>query len=340
METVGFGVIGAGILGENHAQVFMHLQQAELIAVCDVDADRAQAVAMKCGAKTFQTDYRELLDNPEIQAVSIATPDYAHRDIALAAAQAGKHILCEKPLAMTVEDAQAIVDAAHEAGVRLMVDFHNRVNPTFIAARQYIASGAIGKPAYAYIRLSNTLFVPLQMLSWSDKTSALWFLCGHTIDLMRFLLQDNIRRVYAVTRSGILENLGINTPDFHIAIAEFENGTVVTFENAWILPESQPIVYDFKLELLGSEGAIYANPSHHGALELHSKGQTNYGDVLGIIPTGVHRVGGFVMEAIARFVDSVVFDQPVLATGEDGLEATRVLSAIEKSAESGIPVDL
>jgi len=157
---------------------------------------------------------------------------------------------------------------------------------------------------------------------------------------MRFLLEDNVRRVYAVTRSGILKNLGVDTQDFHVAIAEFENGTVVTFENAWILPRSHPIVYDFKMEILGSEGAIYANPSHAGVIELHTNDRINYGDVLGVTPTSDLRVGGFVLEAIARFVDAVVYDRPVLATGEDGLEAARVVSAIEQSAKIGEPIDL
>lgn len=340
METTGFGVIGTGILGEQHAQVYNQLPGAQLVAVCDTIAERAKATAEKYGAQTYYTDYQDLLNNPDIQAVSIATPDFAHRDIALAAAQARKHILCEKPLATSVEESQAIIEAANEAGVKLMVDFHNRVNPPFVAAKQSIAAGEIGQPSYAYIRLSNTLFVPLEMLSWADKSSALWFLCNHTIDMMRFLLDDDVQRVYAVTRSGILQKLGVDTQDFNVAIAEFKKGTVVTFENAWILPKSQPIVYDFKLELLGSEGAIYINPSHHGALELHTKGNLSYGDVLGVTPSGHQRVGGFVLESIARFVDAVLYDQPVIATGEDGLEAARVASAIERSAETGQPVDL
>ena len=241
MGKVGFGVIGAGILGANHAQVYSRLPGSELIAVCDSDAERAQAVAKKYGAQEQYSNFEDLLGNPDIQAVSIATPDHVHRDIAVAAAKAGKHILCEKPLALNVEDAQTIVDTANEAGVKLMIDFQNRVNPTFVAAKQSIEAGEIGRPSYAYIRLSNTLFVPLEMLSWASESSALWFLCGHTVDLMRFLLQDEVRRVYAVTRSGILKDLGVDTQDFHVAIAEFEKGTVVTFENAWILPQSHPV---------------------------------------------------------------------------------------------------
>ncbi|MCD6030482.1 MAG: Sugar dehydrogenase [Thermomicrobiales bacterium] len=340
MERVGFGVIGAGLFGENHAVVYSRLPGVELVAVCDQNEERAKEIAERYGARAYYTDYEKALADPEITAVSIATPDFAHAEIALAAAQAGKHILCEKPLATTVEEAQAIVDAAAKAGVKLMVDFHNRANPPFAAAREQVQSGAIGTPAYGYARLSNTTFVPLEMLSWADRTSALYFLGSHAVDIMRFILDDTVVRVQAVSRSGILQKLGVDAPDFHVAIAEFSRGAVVTFENAWILPQSQPMVYDFKVELLGSEGAIYLDPSHHGAVTMHTGGRLSYGDVLGVTPTSDLRVGGFVLEAIARFVDAVLYDRPVLATGEDGLEATRIVDAIQRSAETGQPVEV
>ena len=340
MDQVGFGVIGAGLFGENHALVYSRLPGVELVAVCDQNEERAREIAERYGARSYYTDYEQLLAAPDIKAVSIATPDFAHAEIALAAAQAGKHILCEKPLATTVEEAQSIVDAAARAGVKLMVDFHNRANPPFVAARDSVRDGAIGTPSYGYARLSNTTFVPLEMLSWADRSSALFFLGSHAVDIMRFILDDTVARVHAVSRSGILKGLGVDAPDFHVAIAEFERGAVVTFENAWILPRSQPMVYDFKVELLGSEGAIYVDSSHHGAFELHTGGRLNYGDVLGMTPTSDLRVGGFVLEAISQFADAVLHDRPVLATGEDGVEATRIVDAIKRSAETGQPVDV
>jgi predicted dehydrogenase len=340
MDRVGFGVIGAGLFGENHALVYSRLPGVELVAVCDQNEERAREVAERYGARAHYTDYAQLLADPDIQAVSIATPDFAHTEIALAAAEAGKHILCEKPLATTVAEAQSVVDAAGRAGVKLMVDFHNRANPPFVAARDNVQNGTIGIPAYGYARLSNTTFVPLEMLSWADRSSALYFLGSHAVDIMRFILNDTVVRVQAVSRSGILQKLGVDAPDFHVAIAEFARGAVVTFEHAWILPPSQPMVYDFKVELLGSEGAVYIDSSHHGAFVLHAGGRLSYGDVLGTTPTSDLRVGGFVLEAIARFVDAVLYDQPVLATGEDGVEATRIVDAIKRSAETGQPVDV
>ncbi len=342
MNKTGFGVIGAGIVGGSlHAHVYHYLPQAELVAVCDLDEARAREVAERYAAPQAYTDYRELLALPEIAAVSIATPDFAHREIAVAAAEAGLHILVEKPLATTVEDAEAIVQAADAAGVKLMVDFQNRVNPAFMAARVAVQNGELGALKYIYARLSNTTFVPTQMLSWASRSSALWFLASHTVDMACWLLQDKPKRVYAVSRSGVLQDMGIDTQDFHVAIVEFERGAVVTLENSWILPETEPNVFNLKMELLGDDGVMYINTSDNRMVEKYTRADFSLPDTLGLTPNADSaRLGGFVLEAIARFVDAVVDDAPVLATGEEAALVTRVLAAIEVSAHSGQPVEL
>jgi len=342
MNKTGFGVIGAGIVGGAlHAQVYHDQPHAELIAICDLNAERAREVAERYQVQQVYTDYRDLLARADIAAVSIATPDFAHREIAVAAAQAGKHILLEKPLATTVEDAEAILQAVEDAGVKLMVDFQNRVNPPFIAARAALQKGDLGDLKYIYARLSNTKYVPTQMLPWASQSSALWFLACHTLDLACWLLADSPKRVYAVSRSGVLRQLGIDTQDFHVAIVEFERGAVVTLENCWILPESEPNVFNFKMELLGDKGALYINTSDHRMVEMYSGADQSLPDVLGLFrDADSGRLDGFALAAIARFVDAVVDDAPVLATGEEAALVTRVLAAIEESAREGQPVEL
>ena len=342
MKKTGFGVIGTGIVGGAwHAHVYHHLPQADLVAVCDLDEARAREIADRYGVPHVYTDYRDLLARADIAAVSIATPDFAHRDIAVAAAKAGKHILVEKPLATTIEAADAILRAVDQAGVKLMVDFHNRVNPAFVAARQAVLNGELGELKYIYARLSNTTWVPTQMLSWSGRSSALWFLASHMLDMSCWLLQDKPVRVYAVSRSGVLQKLGIDTQDFHIAIVEFERGAVVTLENSWILPETAPNILDLKVELLGSDGAMYINTSDNRAVEKYTRAAASLPDTLGFsLDANSARLSGFVLEAIARFVDAVVDDQPLLATGAEAALVTRVLAAIEASAASGQPMDL
>lgn len=334
----GFALVGAGLFGERHAQAYSRHPDVDFVAVCDLDGERAQAIVTKYGARIATTDFAELLANPEIDAVSIATPDHLHHDVAVAFAGAGKHLLVEKPLATTVAEAEAIAAAAREHGVTLMVDFHNRINPPMVAARDAIRRGDIGTPAYVYARLSNTTMVATDMLGWASHSSALWFLASHMIDVVRWMLDDEVERVYAVSRAGILRDLGVDTADFHVATVEFKRGAVAVFEHAWILPRSHPTVKDLKLEILGSAGAINVDGSHNRTLELYTADKATFPDLLAP-PTGIH-LTGFVLDSIAYFVDAVTTGAPVLATGEDGIATTRIIRAIIDSVAQGQPVTL
>lgn len=339
-DTLNVAIIGCGIWGGQHAHVFSTLPNANLVAVCDLDADRAEAMAKAHGVPHVLTDHRKLLKIDEIDAVSIATPDFTHTPLIVDALNAGKHVLSEKPLATNVEEAEAIQQAAAATDRKLMVDFHNRVNPAIASAQEEVAKGTIGRPIHANGRLSNTTFVPLEMLSWADKSSALWFLGSHLIDALRFILHDDVTRVFAMRSDGHLKSLGVDTADVHMALLEFSKGTVVTLENSWVLSPDNPQIFDLEIGLVGEKGQIQLNPSHNGAYRQMTGTGMKYRDLFGVTPVGVGRVGGFVMESIARFVDAVLTDAPLLATVEDGLRVTRVLSAIEDSARTGQPVDI
>lgn len=337
---LGVGVIGTGQWGGHHATVFNTLPRTRLVAVCDVMAQRAATFGADHGAESVYDDHRGLLDNPQVDAVSIATPDYTHTQIILDALAAGKHVLTEKPLAKTAAEAEAIQQAASGSDRVVMVDFHNRVNPVFAAAREEIRSGAIGPIVHASARLSNTMHVPLDMLNWSDKSSALWFLGSHAVDALRFLLADEVERVFAVSSKGVLAARGVDTEDVHLAILEFTKGAKITLENSWILSEDNPQIFDFRMEFVGANGQIQLDSSHNGAFKKLNGSGLKYRDLFGLTPAGNGRTGGFVQEAIARFVDAVLDGAPVLASVADGLAATRVLSAIETSAATGQPVVL
>jgi predicted dehydrogenase len=338
MNKQGFALVGAGVFGTRHAQAYSRHPFVDFVAVCDLDGERARTVATQYGARMHTTKLDDLLNNPDIAAISIATPDHAHREVAIACAKAGKHILVEKPLATTVADAEAIVQVAREAGVTLMVDFHNRVNPPYVSAREAMRRGDIGTPTYIYARLSNTTYVPMEMLKWAGSSSALWFLGSHIIDLACWMLDDTPRKVYAVSRSGILHSLGVTAPDFHVATVEFRKGAVAVFENAWILPRTHAATKDMKFEILGSKGALYMDTSHNRALEIYSAEKAAFPDLMAP-PMGEH-LTGFILNSIAHFVDAVTLGKPVLATGEEGVTNTRILRAILESAERGEAVML
>ena len=332
-----FGVIGAGTFGSRHIQALDRHPAAELVAVLDLNRELAEKSVAQFATKPVKvyTDIDEFLAIEGLEAVSVATPDHLHTAPAVAAARAGKHLLVEKPLATTVDDAKAIVDAANASGVTLMVDFHNRVNPPFVDAQKSVSEGVVGDVKYVYARLSNTMSIA-SGIRWASSSSSLWFLSSHMVDIAQWVVGEKIVSVTARASSGVLESRGITTPDIFVIMAEFESGALAVFEHAWILPNGSPTNTDLKFEVLGSDGAIYVDTTHNRTLEVVTEEKLSFPGVLPM-PSSP-RLTGFVLDAIAQFVDAVNGDGPVLATGEEGLQVTAVLCAILESIESGQPV--
>lgn len=342
MDTVGFGVIGTGTWGELHARVYASTRGAHLAAVCDANEDRARAVSASLGGVPVYTDYRAMLQDPSVQAVSIVLPDYLHSEAAIAAAQAGKHILLEKPLATTEQEALAIVRACRAAGVTLFVDFHNRWSPLFQSLKQSLESGELGSPQLITYRLNDTIFVPTRMLRWSARSSVAWFLSSHCLDTLLWLLnarqgEDAIERLTCVTRSRVLAaEHGIDTPDFYLTTLEWRSGAITCMENAWILPECGPSVFDLKCQFIGSAGAFFIDGSHHGATVKQTRQLSNPDNF--VLPTIHGAPSGFASESIRHFAQSIIEGKRPIVDGIDGLAVTRLIEKMEASARSGSAV--
>lgn len=338
ITTKGFGVIGAGLWGEFHALVYSTHPGASLAAVCDTDGDRAAQIGKKYGAQRVYTSYADLLADPAVDAVTVATPDHLHCQIGTAAAQAGKDILMEKPLALTVEDCRTIIAAAQQAGVKLMVDFHNRWSPPFNMLKKSIDAGDLGEPQLINARLNNTIFVPTQMLKWAGQSATIWFTGSHLIDLVSWLMNSPVRRVYSVSRSRVLTERGIPTPDFFETTLEFASGAVAFVENCWILPNSEPNVVDFKLRCIGSKGSAGVDTTHNRTFEQYGE-RAAYRDVLGMAEIFGEQQG-FALESIHHFADCVIANRTPLPSGEDGLRNTEIICAALQSAQTGQPVEI
>ena len=336
MKPVRMGIIGLGLWGQAHARIISSHPYAELVAVCDLDESKARAVGTQFNVP-YSTNYKALLRNEKIDAVSIVTPDFAHTEFAIAAAEAGKHVLVEKPLATKTEECKSIVQAMETNKVRIMVDFHNRWNPPFANAKETIVAGQLGKLVSAYFRLTDIVSVPTTMLSWAAKSSILWFLGSHTVDTLRWLFNDEVRRVFAVARSGILRAKGIDVADIYQAILEFRQGGIATIENNWIVPNTQPFVNDFKFNILGSDGMISIDMSNNQAYERFLENRTDHPDIF-VKPVIHGKPMGFAHESIRSFIDCIASDIPFIVDAYDGLEVTKVVEAIIKSAEAGQPV--
>ena len=275
-----------------------------------------------------------MLRNPEVEAVAVVVPDLLHRQPAVDAAKAGKHLLVEKPLATTVEDAEAIVKAAKDAGVKLMVDFHNRWNPPFAAAKDAIEKGELGSPLLLYMRHSNSVKVPTEMLTWLAKSSSIvYWLGSHSVDLVRWMVGDEVEQVYSVSRSRVLPSKGFNNEDFFTSILEFRRGAVATVENGWILPNTLPVGGDFVAEIVGEKGSMRITIVGNNCIDKATETSYIQPDVL-VFPTVHGKSKGFAGESIVHFIECIAENKQPMATGEDGLAVTKILSAIRDSART------
>lgn len=349
MSDIGFGVVGVGTWGELHARVYASTPGARLAAVCDTNEERARAVAEACGGATVYTDLAQMLRDPSVQAVSVVIPDFLHAEAAIEASRCGKHVLVEKPLATTEQEALAIIEAADRAGTSLMVDFHNRWSPMFCALRDALERGCLGRLRYVHYRLNDTIHVPTAMLSWAGRSTVAWFLASHCLDTLLWMTNaraasegadgDLPERLTCVRTSGVLtEERGVTTPDLYLTTIEWRSGLVTQVENCWILPEGEPSVFDLKCEVIGSRGAYHIDGSHHGAARLVTS-RSDHPDVL--VAPRIHGIPvGFAAESIRHFAACIRNGHKPAVDGLDGLAVTRLILLMEESADCGRSLDI
>jgi predicted dehydrogenase len=341
MKKARFGVIGVGPWGEIHTQALANHAEVELAAVCDLNENRARMVMATSGARMYYTNFESLLCDDSIDAVCIATPDHLHLEIASAAAKAGKHMLVEKPLATTVDEAEIIQDLARQAKVKLMVNFHHRWHPAIWGARDSIENGRIGTPHLLALRWNHRIDLPTRGILWTAQSSVGWYAGSHAVDVARWLTHDEVIRVYAASGTRVLDSLQIATPDFFTAILEFAQGAVATLETCWTLPHSAPSMSDIRGQVIGTDGVVYFDESHHRMLERYEKptaGQpTAYPDVTEAPSVFNHPVG-HALESVRAFASAIARDEPPPVSAEDGVAAARIVAAIHQSARTKLPV--
>lgn len=339
MKKIKMGIVGAGVWGETHASIYQEHICAEPVAICDKDEKKARKLAEKYGIKEVYTDYRKMAEECDCDAVAIVTPDFLHADIAVTFAEHKKHLLIEKPLATTREDIDRICEAVTRNQVRAMVDLHNRWNAPFNTAWQEIRSGRLGEAYSGYIRHNDIKWVATDMLSWAEKSSILWFLGSHSLDTLRWLFADDVKRVYSVKKRGILEGMGVHTDDLFLTTIEFEHGGVAQMENGWVTPNGNTNINDFKCSVLCTKGMVSIDASSHNLIHLVTDEKASTPDIL-VSNHVFDKCKGLSYESIRDFVDRLVDGKEFRVTLEDARKTAIAILAILESAETGMPVDV
>lgn len=353
--SVRVGVIGGGIWGNYHLSAIRNLEnegKAQLVAI----ATRTEASAKK-HQEAFKikgyTNYRKMIDEEDLDAVTIATPDHLHLEMTLYALEKGKHVLVEKPMDLTTAGCVTMVDLSVKKNVLLQVDFHKRYDPYNMDAMRKVREGKIGEPYYAYAYMEDKIIVPAKWLaSWSSQSSPFWFVGVHKYDLVRWITGREALSVHAHGRKGKLSSMGIDTLDAVSASIQMEGGLTCTIDVNWILPMQFEAVVNQGLRLIGSEGVIELDSQDRGLRYCFSSDGTvtpNPGAFFSDENVFGKHVHGYFVDAIKDFVLNVLFLKSGgqleqlegrYPTGQDGLRATQVAEAVQKSIREGRLVEM
>jgi len=332
VNTVRWGVIGLGWFGEVHADNLAEMPDIELAALCTRRPNRLNEVADRLGVEKRYTDYHDLLADPSVDALSITTHIYDHRDIAIDALRSGKHVLLEKPMAPTVADCDQIIAAAEEGGGLFMVGHICRFDPRVALAKQAINEGRIGKIISMHARRNLSKAIGRMVL---DDISALMGDGIHDADLMLWFSQAKPVTVYAQE-----VHPGQNKyPDGGWSIARLDNDAVAVVESVWHLPESTPFAIDARLEVLGTEGALYINCGEAG-LTIHDAKGVKMPDTV-YWPRPFDKYFGVLQAELRYFANCVRSGRaPERITPAESRAAVEWMAAATESAQTGTIITL
>ena len=327
MKRLRIGVIGLGWFGEIHCETIRGVANLELAALCTRTPARLKAQAEKFGVKKTFIDYRDMLDDPEIDAVSIVTMWDQHTEPAIAALAAGKHVFLEKPMASTVADCNRIITAAKSAKGILQIGHICRFNPRYRMAKQAIDQGKIGK----IVALSSRRNIPA---AWTpeilNKIGPITGDAIHDTDLMLWFTGDAIVSAYAQTVS--VRNLKF--PDIGQTMYRFKGGATATLETVWCMPDKTPFDIDERMSIIGTEGIIHVQDTFPNlgivsSDKLHSP-DTTYWPMF----DGVR--GGALRDEFSYFANcALTGGAPAIGRPEDAAAALEATLAAEESARSG-----
>jgi predicted dehydrogenase len=385
MRDIKIALIGGGFMGKAHSLAYAAMPMFFWPAparpvrsvIVDVTEELAGTAAQRYGWDNYSTSWQNVVEDPEIDAIDIATPNHLHAEIAIAAAKAGKHVISEKPLAPTVEEAKSMVDAVEQAGVVHAVAFNYRRTPAVVLAKKYIDEGAIGEILnFRGTYLQDWSADPDSPLSWRFQkkiagSGAIGDIGSHVVDLARYLVGE-ISQVSSLVSTFIedrplqtsgFDSLGgskaadgprgpVDVDDEAMSLVRFRNGAVGSIEatrNAW--GRNNYITF----EIHGTKGSIFFNyekrdelrvafsddpADRRGFRTVYTGPNTPYGEALWPIPAlGIGYGETKIIEAY-EFMKAIVTGEPIRPDFVDGYQAALVDHAIEESGKTGQAVDV
>lgn len=332
-DQLHVGIIGAGRIGRIHAETLaFRIPEARTVSIADVNRQAAEAVAAHCRIAEVASSGESILADPRIDAVLICSSTDTHAGLIAAAARAGKHIFCEKPIARTLAEIDCALDAVDKSGVSLQIGFNRRFDANFARVRRAVADGEIGRPSLmhitsrdpgppplAYVRVSGGIFVDMTI---------------HDFDMARFVIGDEVDEVYTAGAVHVDPEIGkAGDLDTALIVLRFHNGVIGTIDNS----RRAPYGYDQRIEILGSRGKIETDNCYPNTAQLATDSAVSRDLPLNFF---MERYRESFAAELQAFVTAVRENKATPVTGIDGRIPIQMALAARKSYDENRPVRL
>ncbi|OHB79364.1 MAG: hypothetical protein A2V98_00600 [Planctomycetes bacterium RBG_16_64_12] len=332
-----FCVIGTGRAGLVHARnLRSRIKGADLVALCDANRESLEAAGRELEVGTLCTDYRDAIRRDDLDAVVIVTPTFLHRDVACAAAAAGKHVFLEKPMAVTVDECRQIIAAAQKVGVKLQIGFMRRFDARFLEAKEILDSGELGRVMVIKSTGRGPGLPPAWIYDVDSSNGILAEVNSHDFDAVRWLAGSDITRVYAEAANFKCPDVQDQYPRFYdnaVVNLRLASGALGTIDGA--CPADYG--YDARVEILCQNGVLYVGSTQeHGLTKVERDGR--------ITGKAVKSWRNLFQDAyvaeLEHFIRCVAGDTSPRVTGWDGLKAVEAVVAANQSIAQGVPVNI
>jgi myo-inositol 2-dehydrogenase / D-chiro-inositol 1-dehydrogenase len=337
MHDVGVGLVGAGFVAELHEAAFRLVPEAQVLAVAATSAASARRFALKRNIPASYSDYRRLLEDDAIDVISVALPNHLHRDVVVAAASAGKHVICEKPLARTLAEADAMIAACEKASVLLMYAEELCFAPKYVRAKELVDEGALGR--VFMVQQGEQHFGPHSDWFWDVERSGggvLMDMGCHAVEFCRWIYdKPAVESVTAELGTYVHTDRTVGE-DHAISTVRFEGNRVGLIETSWAKRGGM----DDRAEIIGSEGVAYIDLLRGSAIPTYSEGGYGYAvekapDTRGWTFAMFEEIWnyGFPQE-MRHFIECIQHSKEPLETGADGRAVLEILYAMYRAAGS------
>src|SRR5688572_17597914 len=353
-KPIGLGVVGSGRIGTLRSRLAAAHPAVRFIAVSDQNADAARKLASTVDAQFHGTDNEAVISHPEVSAVIVSTSEGEHIEPLLAAIELGKPVLVEKPIALTVADADRVLRAIEKHKGDVRVGYSRRYKDRYLIAKEQLVQGRIGRVTGGAARLFNSRSQALAILKRNAHATPIVDALTYYVDLMTWLLGGAaLREVYARGQMGVIRDAGYDVADVSYAILTYDDGSVVNLGVSYALPEKYPALgHAARVELIGTEGVMLLDDDHTDQLMYSEKGVPHvylpdHNVNMVFLQSGtpgdwaLGEFWGPIANETRAWLDHLALGKPcALATPQQARATLEATHAIQHSAASGKPVRL